>query len=214
MTGDITADFKDITSNVDSVALVNAKGNTLNITGDFLNNKSQGTSGYYYGGAISNAGSLSIIGDVIGNGIINKLGAYGGAIYNYDTGKISEITGNYIGNYIISNSNNALGGAILNYNKAEIGKIEGKFIGNYAKGNLNVYMKTGASGGAIENNASSKIGKIYGIFINNYAENTGLGATSGGAISNYSGKNIGNINAVFINNYTISSAGISEGGAI
>ena len=210
LTGDITADFKDSTSG----ALSNAVGNTLNITGDFLNNKLQVTSGYYYGGAISNAGSLSIIGDVIGNGIINKLGAYGGVIYNVDTGKISEITGNYIGNYIISNSNNALGGAILNYNKAEIGKIEGKFIGNYAKGNLNVYKKTGASGGAIENSASSKIGKISGIFINNYAENTGLGATSGGAISNYSGKNIGNINAVFINNYTISSAGISEGGAI
>ena len=81
LAGDITADFKDIHPTTSASALSNAAGNTLNITGDFLNNKSQGTSGYYYGGAISNAGSLSIIGDVIGNGIINKLGAYGGVIY-------------------------------------------------------------------------------------------------------------------------------------
>ncbi len=213
LTGDITADFKDIHPTTSASALSNAAENTLNITGDFLNNITLGSAG----GAIYNEGTLSIKGDMIGNHIVRNGGAYGGAIYNNkSTAQIKEIIGNYIGNYLVSNTNTdtAFGGAIFNYNKAEIGKIEGKFIGNHTKGNLNVYLKTGSSGGAIENYVSSKIGKISGIFINNYAENTGLGGTTGGAISNYSGKNIGNINAVFINNYTISSAGISEGGAI
>ena len=219
LTGDITADFKDITSNVDSVALVNAKGNALNITGDFLNNKLQGTSGYYYGGAISNAGSLSIIGDVIGNGIINKLGAYGGAIHNVDTGKISEITGNYIGNYIISNSNNALGGAIYNDSGATIGKIEGKFIGNYAIGNLNLHNKVGAEGGAIMNWGST-IKSITGEFINNYVKNvSGSSSAYGGAINNVDGAAIGKIEGKFIGNYAIGNLNRdgyigAEGGAI
>ena len=222
LTGDITADFKDITSNDDSVALVNANGNTLNITGDFLNNKSQGTSGYYYGGAVSNAGSLSIIGDVIGNGIINKLGAYGGVISNYNTGKISEITGNYIGNYLVSNTNTAYGGAILNYNKAEIGKIEGKFISNHAISNL-IGTKVGAEGGAIMN-LGSTIKSITGEFINNYVKNvsgsnSSSGSAYGGAINNVDGAVIGKIEGKFIGNYAIGNlnrdgyAG-AQGGAI
>ena len=214
LTGDITADFKGITSNVGGGALSNAAGNALNITGDFLNNKLQGISGHYWGGAIYNEGSLSIIGDVIGNGINNKLEVYGGAIYNYKTGKISEITGNYIGNYLVSETKLAYGGAISNYNKAKIGKIEGKFIGNHAIGNLNENGYVGAGAGAIGNDGS-KIESITGEFINNYAKNaSGSGAATGGAIVNIGTGIIGNIEAVFINNYSISLEGQAQGGAI
>ena len=214
LTGDITADFKDSISNVDGGALSNAAGNTLNISGDFLNNKLQGISGHYWGGAIYNEGSLSIIGDVIGNGINNKLEVYGGAIYNYKTGKISEITGNYIGNYLVSETKLAYGGAILNYNGAAIGKIEGKFIGNHAIGNLNENGYVGAGAGAIGNDGS-KIESITGEFINNYAKNaSGSGAATGGAIVNIGTGIIGNIEAVFINNYSISLERQAQGGAI
>ena len=54
LTGDITADFKDIISNVDGGALFNANGNTLNITGNFLNNQIDNTGSGSEGGAIYN----------------------------------------------------------------------------------------------------------------------------------------------------------------
>ena len=215
LTGDITADFKGITSNVGGGALSNAAGNALNITGDFLNNKLQGISGHYWGGAIYNEGSLSIIGDVIGNGINNKLEVYGGAIYNYKTGKISEITGNYIGNYLVSETKLAYGGAISNYNKAKIGKIEGKFIGNHAIGNFDENGYVGAEGGAIYN-SGAEIKSIVGEFIGNYTKNmSGQSGADGGAIGNREANGvIGNIEAVFINNYSTSLEGIAQGGAI
>lgn len=62
LTGDITADFKDIAS-VDGAALFNAAGNTLNITGDFLNNTIDNTSSGNAGAAIYNEGTLSLKGD-------------------------------------------------------------------------------------------------------------------------------------------------------
>ena len=213
LTGDITADFKDIHPTTSASALSNAAGNTLNITGDFLNNITLGSAG----GAIYNEGTLSIKGDMIGNHIVRNGGAYGGTIYNNkSTAQITEIIGNYIGNYLVSNTNTdtAYGGAIFNYNKAEIGKIEGKFIGNHTKGKFNVYRVSGASGGAIENYESSKIGKISGIFINNYAENTGLGGTNGGAISNSQNSIIQSITADFYNNYLNGTEGLHQGGAI
>ncbi len=217
LTGDITADFKDIISNVDGGALSNAAGNTLNITGDFLNNQIDNTGSGNWGGAIYNGGTLSLKGDMIGNHIVRDGAVDGGAIFNNkSTAQIKEIIGNYIGNYLVSNTNTdtAYGGAIFNYNKAEIGKIEGKFIGNHTKGKFNVYRVSGASGGAIENYESSKIGKISGIFINNYAENTGLGGTNGGAISNSQNSIMQSITADFYNNYLNGTEGLHQGGAI
>lgn len=163
LTGDITADFKNITSNVNGGALFNAAGNTLNITGDFLNNTGSNSE---EGGAIYNEGTLSLKGDMIGNHMVRDGRAKGGAIFNTkSTAQITEIIGNYIGNYVISNSSFAYGGAIRNYNGSVIGKIEGKFIGNYAIGNVNVYVA--AEGGAI-GNRNAKIDSIRGVFINNF----------------------------------------------
>ena len=215
LTGDITADFKDIISNVDGGALANAAGNTLNITGDFLNNQVDNTGSGNVGGAIYNEGTLSIKGDIIGNHIVLDSYVGGGAIYNNkSTAKITEIIGNYIGNYLVSNARNAYGGAIRNYDGAVIGKIEGKFIGNYLISNYNE-TKTHFSGGAIIN-WRSKIDNINGVFINNFIKNeSGISAAIGGAIVNFdSGAEIGVINADFYNNYAYNKDGYSRGGAI
>lgn len=208
--GDITADFKDIISNVYGGALANAAGNTLNITGDFLNNHNTGYGNW--GGAVYNGGILSIKGDMIGNHIVRNGDAYGGAIYN---NKSTAITGNFIGNYLISNIYSAYGGAIYNKNGAVIGKIEGKFIGNYAIGNMDKAGILGAEGGAISNWGST-IKSITGEFINNYTKNaSGVGFATGGAIGNREANRvIGNIEAVFINNYSTSLEGMAQGGAI
>ncbi len=216
LTGDITADFKDSISNVDGGALFNGAGNTLNITGDFLNNQIDNTGSGNWGGAINNKGTLSIKGDMIGNHIVRNGDVYGGAIYNEkSTAQITEIIGNYIGNYLVSNTDAAYGGAIYNDNRGAIGKIKGKFIGNYAIGNLNRDGYAGAEGGAIENKGA-KIESITGEFINNYAKNaSGSGAAAGGAIGNIEANGIiGNIEAVFINNYSISLENMVQGGAI
>ena len=216
LTGDITADFKDIASNANGGALANAAGNTLNISGDFLHNQVDNTGSGNVGGAIYNEGILSIKGDMIGNHIVRDNGAYGGAIdNNKSTAKITEIIGNYIGNYLISKTYNAFGGAIYNKNGAVIGKIEGKFIGNYAIGNLDENGYAGAEGGAISN-SGSKIKSITGEFINNYTKNmSGQSGAPGGAISNREANGIiGSIEAVFINNYSTSLEGMAQGGAI
>ena len=217
LTGDITADFKDITSNVNGGALANAAGNTLNITGDFLHNQVDNTSSGYYGGAIYNKGTLSIKGDMIGNHIVRDNGAYGGAIFNESSNaNITEIIGNFIGNHAVAEKyNSTYGGAIYNKNGAVIGKIEGKFIGNYLISNYN-RTKTYFSGGGAISNHGSKINSINGVFINNFVKNeSGISAALGGAIDNFnSGAEIGVINADFYNNYAYNKDGFSRGGAI
>ena len=216
LTGDITADFKDSISNVDGGALSNAAGNTLNISGDFLNNQIDNTGSGNWGGAIYNEGTLSIKGDMISNHIVRNGNVYGGAIYNNkSTAQITEIIGNYIGNYVISKIYYAYGGAIYNDYGTVIGKIEGKFIGNHAIGNFDEDGYVGAEGGAIDNDGS-EIKIITGEFINNYTKNmSGQSGAHGGAIANRkTNGTIGNIEAVFINNYSTSLEGIAQGGAI
>ena len=216
LTGDITADFKDIISNVDGGALANAAGNTLNITGDFLHNQIGNTGSGSEGGAIYNEGTLSIKGDMIGNHMVRNDGVKGGAIFNTNsTAQITEITGNYIGNYVISHTNYAYGGAIRNYGGAVIGKIEGKFIGNYAIGNWNQANGIDVQGGAI-GNRNAKIDSIRGVFINNFikGESNTSSAAQGGAINNNSVSKIGNITGNFTGNYAQSEKGQTDGGAV
>ena len=159
---------------------------------------------YLYGGVIYNAGEMeNINADFINNSVeataasYSYADAYGGAIYNAENAIISNITADFIGNYV-SGSNNAYGGAINN--DGTIGNITGDFVGNYTSG-------TYAYGGAINNDGI--IGDITGDFIGNYAYG---GYAGGGAIYNFS--TIGNITGNFIGNYAQSGGNLDNGGAI
>lgn len=84
-----------------------------------------GTKGYY-GGSIVNQGT---IGDIHANfknnySISAMYGAYGAAIYNHPTGKIGNITGDFISNNAFSSFTS--GGAI--YNSGTIKEISGNFM--------------------------------------------------------------------------------------
>lgn len=156
-----------------------------------------GTRGYY-GGSIINQGT---IGDIHANFKNNSslsamYGAYGSAIYNYSTGKIGNITGDFISNYASSQFTN--GGAILN--DGTIGEISGNFMYNYATG--------GSNGGAIYNTGSIK--KITGDFTQNHIKSYSgyFGDKFGGSLYN-SGK-IGIISSTFNGNYISSEKDSDE----
>ena len=129
----------------------------------------------------------------------------GGIISN--SGNISNITGNFIGNSPTASEADALGGGIYNSTEGLINNISGNFIGNSVKGEQNGFLAdTGlvnySEGGAIYN--LGKIDSINAHFINNYATHSTENSPNynteirGGAISNYG--DIAEINGDFINN--------------
>lgn len=159
-----------------------------------------GTRGYY-GGSIVNQGT---IGDIHANfknnySISAMYGAYGAAIYNHSTGKIGNITGDFISNYASSAFTD--GGAILN--DGSIGEISGNFMYNYATG--------GSNGGAIYNTGT--IEKITGDFTQNFLAQR-EGNKLGGALFNLG--QIGLISSNFDGNYILSTYDSPElkGGAV
>ena len=159
-----------------------------------------GTKGYY-GGSIVNRGT---IGDIHANfknnySISAMYGAYGAAIYNHSTGKIGNITGDFISNYASSAFTD--GGAILN--DGSIGEISGNFMYNRAEGN--------STGGAIYN--TGFIEKITGDFTQNFLAQ-GKGNKLGGALFNLG--QIGLISSNFDGNYILSTYDSPElkGGAV
>lgn len=157
-----------------------------------------------YGGSIVNRGT---IGDIHANfknnsSISATYGASGAAIYNHPTGKIGNISGDFISNHAFSSFTN--GGAI--YNSGTIKEISGNFMYNYATG--------GSNGGAIYNTGS--IEKITGNFTQNYITSYSgySGSKFGGSLFNY-GK-IGIISSTFDGNYISSEEDSDElkGGAV
>lgn len=162
-----------------------------------------GTRGYY-GGSIVNQGTIGDIhANFKNNFSITMYGAYGAAIYNYSTGKIGNITGDFISNNVTSTASTN-GGAI--HNDGTIGEISGNFMYNYAKG--------GSDGGAIYNTGS--IEKITGDFTQNHIKSYSgdWGDKFGGSLYN-SGK-IGIISSTFNGNYISSEKDSDElkGGAV
>ncbi len=215
--GNITADFIGNTAGYSGGAIYSQTNLDISnrINANFIGN-SAGSSG----GAIANKKRMSpIFGDFIGNNVQSESGAIGGAIYNTDVdanglngnGYISEIKGNFIGNFAVSTGTSsavAQGGAILN--ESDIGNITGDFIGNYVKSSSG-----NAEGGAILNSydfASSDVnlGIITGDFIQNSVEGT---SAQGGAVANYAA-NIRGISGNFYLNETRATAADAHGGAI
>ncbi|MBO6289620.1 MAG: hypothetical protein J6N45_04775, partial [Alphaproteobacteria bacterium] len=179
--------------------------NSVNINtmkANFIGNKAT-----LYGGALSAGGT--VIGNIVGDFIMNYATRDGGAIYNRLNSTIGNITGNFIGNILKgSGSVNSRGSAIYN-DSSTIGNITGDFIGN------SITSSSSASGGAIYNYNSGSIGNITGDFIGNSVTSESSTASSvyGGAISNRT-STIGNITGDFIGNSATTSGADAYGGAI
>ncbi|MBD5402351.1 hypothetical protein HDR58_06075, partial [bacterium] len=161
------------------------------------------------GGAIANYGNIGYIGvvDDITKATFNQNevrsagNAYGGAIFNENLGNdaISSITASFVSNSA-SGATGAYGGAI--YTTSDIGNINAIFNSNSA-----ISSEGLASGGALWNSGS--IESISGDITSNSA--IGLNAR-GGAIYNIG--TLPEFSNTLNENYTLSTTGLSAGGAL
>ncbi len=207
-----------------------------NVIGDFAGSRQSASGAAVYNG--KDRSIESIVGDFIHNTVAaTDKPEKGGAIYSQGT--IGKISGNFVGNAVVSQKDtHANGGAVYN-DKGSIGQIEGNFIGNYTMAS----EYNSANGGAVYN--EGKIGKINGDFVANKtstAESYVYGgaifnldtidtingnfignsvSTSGyysyaygGAVHNTSDSTIGNLHGNFINNFAFSADSSAYGGAI
>lgn len=187
-----------------------------NLSGDEKFTFYDGTNELFYSwqiknGAISSPRILSGNGGVdISANFLNLKNAsggfpYGGAI-SLNNGSIGDITGDFISNSIIIQTNYVAGGAIYSQN-GNIGDIHGDFVGNNLQTNGVVY------GGAIDNYLSS-MGTVSGNFIGNHITSTDKNAYGGAFAQEDS--TITKLNANFIGNYAIAqkTGTFAYGGAI
>ena len=138
--------FENMGGSVSRALPITNAGTLDYINADFINNYVRSSYGAS-GGAITNDGTIKKIeGNFTGNHAdeLSWNSGLGGAIYNYDTGSIGNITGDFTGNYTQSNTNNAFGGAI--YNKGMMSITNSNFYDNYAQ-----TTSGDAFGGAIYN---------------------------------------------------------------
>lgn len=204
LSGEVSADFKNIDSLVEGGAIYNT--NTLNVIGDFVDNSANAA----WAGAIYNKGNIEVKGSFIGNktGTTSGVG-YGGGFYSTLGGTFSSITGDFINNGITSET--ACGGGIyVTLNEAK-GDIIGNFIGNYLRqesDNPDHYSK----GGAIDL-WRAKIGTVDGYFINNNIKAHHWGQ---GAAMNMGNSSVDTIKGLFVNNRAVIEADsfLLTGGAI
>ena len=141
--------------------------------------------------------------------------AYGGVLYN--EGNVSEITSDFIGNYVLVTHEtqqsiarvSLYGGAISNFGTVD--SISGDFIENYVYGNS--FYNSG--GGAIDNenktNQTGLIERISGNFVGNYGYSES-GTSYGGAIYNHGNRGTAKISEISANFIGNNVSGISVGG--
>lgn len=194
LSGEVSADFKNIDSLVAGGAIYNT--NTLKVIGDFVDNSANAS----LGGAIYNKGNIEVKGNFIGNKTGKTVGTgYGGGFYSTLGGTFSSITGDFINNGITSET--ACGGGIyVTLNEAK-GDIIGNFIGNYLRqesNDTNRYSK----GGAIDL-WRAKIGTVDGYFINN---NIKAHHSGQGAAMNMGNSSVDTIKGLFVNNRAVIEA--------
>ena len=203
-------------------AIYNYYGSIESITADFIGNYAESSESAYGGAIYNNNGEIGdIAGDFVGNYASAGIEASGGAINNsariyssFPTAPvIGNITGNFIGNAVYTNSSpttvlaaTAKGGAISNsavgYSSstkdviATIGDITGDFIGNtaYTSGLRTITAYGGAISNSADKYSKAIIGDITGDFIGNKASVAAFSGgleyetdsnVYGGAISNY-----------------------------
>ena len=174
-------------------------GAVENITGNFIGNYVTSDSNGAEGGAIFFMSmpqlTSTIKANFIGNYAIGNNHAAGGAISAMNV----NLVGDFIGNYVSSQTEEAFGGAVYGY---LVETITGDFIANHASS-----VEGNVSGGAV---ATSDLKSLNGDFINNYAtvEN---GTAQGGAISFSSRSAI--IESDFMGNYA-SATGTAENSTV
>ena len=220
LSGNVNADFIDITSNSSGGTIFNENAIDT-IEGDFIGNLLQKNEYSFLNGSViyNNSKIGHIRGNFIGNS--NSSDYNLSLIYNEYAATIENITGSFIANYgrVISNNGtieniNAdfIGntGGVIN-NSRTIGNIKGNFIAN------SVQDDTGHAYGGVmmfESGGNNKTGNITADFINNYVLSKGnWGNAVGGAISTYNQDTPTNITGNFIGNYA-SSQRYAVGGAI
>ena len=210
-------EFSDMTistsGNIEGKLIAVAKSNSVNISGNFENNKIISNK-EIHGGIIAN---ISKINNINANFVNNyaesnktsNIGGIRGLIYNGKNGQIGNIEGRFINNTSVSKTNLIEAqGVIMNW-MGEIGDINVDFEGNttLGHGNKTVY------GSAITNYGGTSIGNIRGNFINNSSISNSAGDTSG-AITSWSSINkINSITGYFEGN-NAQSAGRATAGAI
>ena len=195
------------------------------ISGLFENNMTYSEHFESKGSAIMNDGAYiaKIAADFINNQAVGGGSkSYGAAITSYSgAGRIGEITGNFVGNNVISSAD-ALGGAILSGNGYDTNTTTAAItsIGTNDKSATftNNYVISSGSGvtegGAIWNNGNiTSIGAAsnHAKFEGNYAQ-ANTGDALGGAI--YNAGTIDNIYADFKDNKATSASNLGHGGAI
>ncbi len=204
------------TTNADTEggAIYNELADIGAISGDFINNSVNSTSteaGSHYveGGAIWNNGHIE---SITGNFIGNYALSQDIDTYGgaiYNFSNIDNIIGDFLGNYVVSENSSARAGAISNL-EGNISEIIGDFVGNYAF-SKNEHAFAGAI--FVSSFGSNTIGKITGDFINNYANSTSSNAYGGAIAADYNGI-INNIYGDFIGNYAGADLKSAKGGAI
>lgn len=199
-------------SNVTQGRAYNTEYNNSDFTRDFINlsETTSSSSNSSRGGALYNSGKIN---DIKGNFLENYVTAVGGALGGgiYNKGEINSISGDFVRNYTLgSGSSKVVGGAIHNENI--IRNINGDFIGNHSSSSSSYTV----SGGAIYN--ENIINSINGNFIGNTTNSSYsmMNSSLGGAIANnYNYTNTGNIinsiNGIFVGNSAI--AGSTRGSA-
>ncbi|MCQ2362302.1 MAG: autotransporter domain-containing protein [Acidaminococcaceae bacterium] len=150
-------------------------------------------------------GDINVVYDKTKAYINKSKGSDGGAIYNDHGAKIGDITGDFIGNSVVTPGQDAhaYGGAIYNGYNVVMGDVMGDFIGNSIVISKDKFRVCGS---AIYNDYGAKIGNIIGDFIGNSIVISGLRSdVHGGAIYNHSYAQMGNVVGDFIGNSVVAS---------
>lgn len=166
-------------------AIYTYSGSTIeSVVADFAGNSAT-SDGEAIGGAVVNDGTIAKLGmdedGFVNNKVVGDVDGWAGALYNSETGVMSEIKSDFTGNSVVAGSK-AYGGAIVN--KGKLDSVSGVFANNTAIV-TGSGSKVNSYGGAIYNEGQMTING--GKFVNN-SVNTNSGAWGfGGAISNYYG---------------------------
>lgn len=190
--GNITGEFDNNTvvasgeeASAKGGAIYTYSGSTIeSVVADFVGNSAT-SDGEAIGGAVVNDGTIAKLGmdedGFVNNKAVGDVDGWAGALYNSETGVMSEIKSDFTGNSVVAGSK-AYGGAIVN--KGKLDSVSGVFANNTAIA-TGSGAKVNSYGGAIYNEGEMTVNG--GNFVNNSVNTNSEAWGFGGAISNYYG---------------------------